>query len=718
MVYFCLIVLVVSSPSDNYTIIAAIVIIIIIREMISLAWVFPLWVCCLSTAVLPPGASADETNEELPSSPQVVVLSSFHVSTQVNSRLMNTTIAMVFDNNSADCSAVHSVTLQLPRNARVTDLSMDLDDGCTLQSRVKSLEDAVDDFEDFSSDGKAAALLTAWDTSDYNVKVSVPPGGSTSVLLKYQELLVRKLDRVSFQVPVFPGSAVDDLKIDVSVEEPDTGLVEFHTQLETLSGEIETTIETESLERNNNNNKASMHYEARGVSEESSLPRLATAYFRPGPPPEDGLFLSDGECFTHVFNPEGFLAGTGSMARSIVFVIDVSGSMTGQKLRDVKDSFGVIIDTLNEQDTFIIQAFSDRGTQFLWGPRAATTRQKVSAKKFVMRLSANGGTNINAALTQGIARVIGGPETVVPILVFLTDGHGGDPVLTSRLVREKNKDKKVKIFALAFGRGADMDLVTGIAIQNGGRVVRIYEGFDDGASQMELFYKQELGSILMSDISVLYGSGAVGVVEESTVSQFSVLAAGSEIVVRGKMHSLSSTSPDATRTLRSIVSANSAAGPKEWPVDHVVVPGNSGTSSDCRQSFAQARIAELLEYRNAERSLGPEFLEASVTRSTASAELGFEEQARKIALDAQLVWPGLTALVTIENDFCQQNETEVCYSGVGTLDVSSGADYEPSGVTSGCSRVSISLTYFALIVLSSVSMACCVLCCHSVHGVL
>ena len=84
-------------------------------------------------------ASVDDNNTtSSSSSSSVIVLSSFHISTHVNSRLMNTKIDMVFE-NSANCSSVHTLTLQLPKNARVADLIMDLSDGCQLESEGKMI---------------------------------------------------------------------------------------------------------------------------------------------------------------------------------------------------------------------------------------------------------------------------------------------------------------------------------------------------------------------------------------------------------------------------------------------------------------------------------------------------------------------------------------------------------------------------------------------------
>lgn len=585
-----------------------------------------------------------------------IVLSSYHVSTNVNSRLATTSIDMVFENNE-DCATAYSMTIQLPVNARVTELVMDLSDGCQLGSEVKDLDQAEEDFEKFLEGGKAAAILTAYDMSSYNLEVSIPPNGATNVTLEFQELLVQKLDLVSFQIPMFPGRAVVDLKVDVSVEDPNE-VNDFRTDFEGAM-----------IGLSMDGGKAGMHYEEREVKENTILPTLLRANFQPGLPPEEGLFLSDGECFTHIFNPALLLSTLGSMARKIVFVIDVSGSMSGDKLKDVKKSFGIMVQSLDEQDSFVLQTFSTKGTEQLWGPEIATIQNKNNARVFVNNLETIGGTNLNDAYLDGIANALDAPETVASVVVIMTDGQGSlgaDEIV--RNVREKNEQGKVKIFSLAFGEYADYNLLLGISIMNGGRAVRIYEGFGDATDQMELFYKQELGSIIMSDVKVAYDLGDVDILD-STTSSFPIFAAGSEIVVRGKLDS--STAVGATSrsftNITSFLSAKSAKGSMlELPFNPLVSP-DSSVSRDCRQSFSQARIVELLEYRDAAQYIGNEFSVGTAVNRTDNLDawLSFEEEAREIALDAGLVWPGLTALVTVENSNCQQKNSTVCYTGDG-----------------------------------------------------
>ena len=337
--------------------------------------------------------------------------------------------------------------------------------------------------------------------------------------------------------------------------------------------------------------------------------------------------------------------------------------MAGSKLDDAKTSFASMIDTLEERDTLIVQPFSSQGTEKLWGPKPATDGNKAGAKEFVSALYTGGGTNLNDAFLDGIANVYEVAEEVAPILVILTDGQGNiGPKVTAQSVLRANEGRKVKIFSLAFGYDADMDLLC-IAIQNGGRAARIYEGFGDAVTQMELFYQQELGTIMLSDIDVSYDFGHVSVIE-STVSSFPVLAGGSELVIRGKVDSSLSLAEAAGRSLASTGIAKSNLGPQKWSNEFPIVLDDSMMISDCSSTFAQSRIMELLEYRDAERALGEDLFGTSQFRSSNSL-LSFEEQARQIALDAGLVWPGLTALVTLENMSCQTSQYDVCSAAEG-----------------------------------------------------
>ena len=60
--------------------------------------------------------------------------------------------------------------------------------------------------------------------------------------------------------------------------------------------------------------------------------------------------------FVHFFAPDYLQA----LPKHVVFVLDVSGSMYGTKLVQLKDAMMTILDDLSEQDYFNILTFSTR----------------------------------------------------------------------------------------------------------------------------------------------------------------------------------------------------------------------------------------------------------------------------------------------------------------------------------------------------------------------
>ena len=500
--------------------------------------------------------------------------------------------------------------------------------------------------------GKPASLLTAWDSMNYRVQVSIPPPGKTRLKIQLEELLRRRLHQVEFQVPLSPGVHVERLEIDVTVSEPESGTTSLVLDNPGYS----------SFNVNLSADAASAHFEAADVSG-GSLQRLVRGSYATGNLPESGLLMTDGNgCVTLLFNPTTFL-DSGPMPRNIVFVIDLSGSMSGEKLIDAKVAFTSIIQTLSSDDFFAIHIFSDKGTEALWEPTKATSEVKAGAISFVNSHETIGGTNLHDAYIDGLERVEAmqsGQEGTeyVPILVVLTDGQASTGITLSqdisRAVRTRNQEANAKIFALAFGFDADLSLLRGISIQNGGIAVSIYEGYGDAADQMNNFYQSELGSILMTDINV--GFGGDFKIESSSLQSIPIFPDGAEVVTR----SLIVGGDISKGILQATTTARTAAGKRSWFTELDMEDVIPNPNSECAQGWAHAQIADLMNYRTGVLSLGSDmsgygnFEEGACAPGSSGiclADLA-KQRAIAIALDGGLVWPGLTALVTVEGLSC------------------------------------------------------------------
>ncbi len=127
---------------------------------------------------------------------------------------------------------------------------------------------------------------------------------------------------------------------------------------------------------------------------------------------EDGYFLL-------LLAPGSARAST-VLRRDVVAVLDVSGSMSGDKLVQAKSALAQLLGSLREGDRFRIVAFESGVRRFAaeWTP--ATAEQRRRAMDWVRALETGGGTNIAGALEEAYS--LPPAAAALGVVVFLTDG--------------------------------------------------------------------------------------------------------------------------------------------------------------------------------------------------------------------------------------------------------------------------------------------------------
>lgn len=108
------------------------------------------------------------------------------------------------------------------------------------------------------------------------------------------------------------------------------------------------------------------------------------------------------------------------MARDLTLVVDISGSMSGDKMDQARAALIQALGTLRDTDRFRVIAFSSAVRQFRGGYATATAANLDAARDFVQNLNADGGTNIAGALDVALSGDVS-PERL-SLVIFLTDG--------------------------------------------------------------------------------------------------------------------------------------------------------------------------------------------------------------------------------------------------------------------------------------------------------
>lgn len=213
---------------------------------------------------------------------------------------------------------------------------------------------------------------------------------------------------------------------------------------------------------------------------------------------EDGYFLL-------MLSPKADFDARRISAKDVIFVIDISGSMQGEKIKQAKESlrFG-LTKTLNEDDRFNIVAFESSiktmGHDLVQATRANITR----ALDFVDRLKADGGTNINDALVTAMKMFERAPRP--HNLVFITDGlpEAGvvDPDLIAAHVRESNT-VRARLFSFGVGANVNRVLLERLAAENRGAGSFIDDQSQLGQTVSGFFSK--VSKPVLSDVHIDFG---------------------------------------------------------------------------------------------------------------------------------------------------------------------------------------------------------------------
>merc|ERR1712184_162624 len=286
--------------------------------------------------------------------------------------------------------------------------------------------------------------------------------------------------------------------------------------------------------------------EQRAAAEEGMSGRLQINYDVDRKNQDSEVQVIDGY-FVHFFVPENLE----TLPKHAIFILDVSGSMYGERLQQLKDAMFTVLDDMKPEDYFNIITFSTNVNN--WSPSGitnegdqlaipATKENKKKAISHVLDLEAEGGTNINSAMLEGLdlaKEVLTSeslPQGVASMLVFLSDGEATEGETSGKAIKANvaaaNLDTELPIFSVAFGSGADFDLLKEISLAADSFAKRVYEG-SDAALQLENFYA-EISSPVVTNLKFDYVGGLV---DNSSLSDGEVrtLFKGDQYVVVGKL---------------------------------------------------------------------------------------------------------------------------------------------------------------------------------------
>ena len=187
---------------------------------------------------------------------------------------------------------------------------------------------------------------------------------------------------------------------------------------------------------------------------------------------------------------------TAPAKRDVAFVIDVSGSMRGEKMTQAIEAGESLLRTLRTTDHFRIIAFSTDADRFRDGSVPATRANLDAGIRYLRALRADGSTNIEAALNAALD----GEPRGLPLVLFLTDGmptvgernHGE----LARMAAQRRDG--ARIFTFGIGVDVNVALLEQLAID--GRGTAQFVRPDESIERVVSIVAQRLGAPAITDL--------------------------------------------------------------------------------------------------------------------------------------------------------------------------------------------------------------------------
>ncbi|XP_003936620.3 inter-alpha-trypsin inhibitor heavy chain H1 [Saimiri boliviensis] len=465
-----------------------------------------------------------------------VFIRSLKVNCKVTSRFAHYVVTSQVVNTASEAREV-AFDVEIPKTAFISDFAITAD-GNAFIGDIKDKVTAWKQYRKAAISGENAGLVRASGRTmeKFTIHLNVNPHSKVTFQLTYEEVLKRRLMQYEIVIKVKPKQLVHHFEIDVDIFEPQ-GISKLDVQAPFLPKELA----AQTIKKSFSGKKGHVLFRPT-VGQQQACPTCSTSLL-------NGDFkvtydvsrdkicdlLVANNHFAHFFAPQNLT----NMNKNVVFVIDISGSMRGQKVKQTKEALLQILGDMQPGDYFDLVLFGSRVQSWKGSLVQASEANLQAARDFVRGFSLDEATNLNGGLLRGI-EILNKVQESLPelsnhasILIMLTDGDPTEGV-TDRSQILKNVRSAIQgrfpLYNLGFGHNVDFNFLEVMSMENNGRAQRIYED-RDAAQQLQGFYSQ-VAKPLLVDVELQYPQDAVSALTQHRHKQY---YEGSEIVVAGRI---------------------------------------------------------------------------------------------------------------------------------------------------------------------------------------
>ena len=389
--------------------------------------------------------------ERLPLSPRpaprlpATRLESLSVDAEIENSVAQVVVSQTF-NNTGSSTIEASFVFPIPYDGAIDSLTF-LVEGKEFAGELLDAAEARKRYEAIVRQNRDPALLEWVGTGLYQTSVfPIPPGQSRTVELRYTQLLRQQDGLTEFFFPtkcarqnVAPSKTTFATRIVGETEIKNVYSPTFDVQIERVATNVVKTTCT--LENQAPTRDFRLFFDQNADELSAKIQS-----YRPNPK-EDGYFLL-------LASPKIVSEVKERPTKTIVFALDVSGSMSGSKIEQARESLKFVLERLNDGDKFNVVLFGTDVRSFSENLRTIDAASRTEALSFVDAVRSRGSTNIEDALSVSFKQLAQDESANPKYLFFFSDGEPTtgetNEMKLAQLARDKNNGARFFSFGLGY----------------------------------------------------------------------------------------------------------------------------------------------------------------------------------------------------------------------------------------------------------------------------
>lgn len=581
---------------------------------------------------------------------QTALLLDTHISGEINGMVATIQVEQQFQNTTNDWVNGRYV-FPLPEGAAVDSLRLVIGDRI-INGVVKEKQQAKQIFEQAKRQGKKAGLLQQHRPNLFSIAVAnIAPNEKVSAKLSY-------VDRVHFENGIFstrlpttltpryiPGTAIklnkqaqqaleeslnSNNEIEINSQHgwsantdrvPDANHItppQAHTFADqtthhfTLSLSLNSGMTLQSLTSDSHQIDVSQSESKQKIQLSNGKEKLNKDLILSWQPtansaPQAALFQQklDGDLYAMLMLTPPQVEGQLSLPRDVTFIIDSSGSMAGESIRQAQSALIEGLNYLTGNDKFNIVDFDSSFTPLFEKSEPVSAGSLAKAKKMISYLRADGGTEMLGALNYALKQPSN--NGYLRQIVFITDGAIGNERELFTSINSNLGD--ARLFTIGIGSAPNSFFMSKTASYGRGSYTYINDLNSVSNKMAELFKK--ITSPLMRDIKIDWGESV-----EQYPARIPDLYKGEPIVVLVKANQAPS---------KLTVSGNMLNTPWQQKLRFNNKQANNAENLDTL--WARQKIASLMDKLNTgeqtQEQVKPEVIELGVKHQIVSQFTSF-----------------------------------------------------------------------------------------------